>query len=87
VHPPLWTDTHPDAERVLVQGYRHMSPAQKLQRVVALTQGCQQFALARLRQQYPGESERRLQLRLAALWLGDDTMRAAFGWDPEREGR
>ena len=87
MHPPLWTDTHPDAERVLVRGYRRMSPAQKLRRVVALTQGAQQLAMARLRLRYPGESERRLQLRLAALWLDDDTMRAAFGWDPEREGR
>jgi len=39
----LWTDTHPDAGRVLVEGCRRMSPAAKLQRVVALTQGGQQM--------------------------------------------
>ena len=87
MRPVLWSDTHPDAERVLVEGYRQMSSAEKLQRVVAMTQGVQQMALARLRSQYPDDSERQLQLRLAALWLDDEVMRAAVGWDPELEGR
>lgn len=83
----LWTDTHPDAERVLVEGYRRMSAAAKLKRVVALTQGVQQMALARLRAEYPEATERELQLRLAALWLDDELMRRAFDWDPEARGR
>ena len=87
MRPPLWTDTHPAAERVLVEGYRQMSAAAKLRRVVALTQGVQQMALSRLRSKYPADSERQLQLRLAALWIDDDLMRAAFGWDPALEGR
>ncbi len=85
--PALWTDTHPDAERVLVEGYRAMSAAEKLRRVVALTQGVQELALARLRDQYPEDSDRQRHLRLAALWLDADTMRTVFEWDPEVEGR
>ena len=85
--PTLWNDTHPDAERVLIAGYRRMSPADKLKRVVALTHGVQQMALLRLREKYPQDTDRQLQYRLASLWLDDETMRRAVGWDPEVEGR
>ena len=84
---PLWRDTHPAAERVLIEGYRRMSLADKLKRVAALTQGVQQLALLRLRKAYPDDSERQLQYRLASLWIDAETMRRAVGWDPEVEGR
>ncbi len=45
------------------------------------------MATARLRAQYPNDDERRLKLRLAALRYGDVLVKAAFGWDPEVEGR
>lgn len=32
-------DTHPAIEALLIQGYRRMSPSQKLERVWALTRG------------------------------------------------
>jgi len=32
---PVPSDTSPDAERILSEGYRRMSPAEKLERVVA----------------------------------------------------
>ena len=64
-----------------------MSPADKLKRVVALTQGVQQMALLRLREKYPHDSEQHLQYRLASLWIDAETMRRAVGWDPEVEGR
>jgi hypothetical protein len=81
-------DTSPVIENMLVEGYRRMSPAQKLQRVEALNQAVRQLATARLRQQYgPDLPARELQLRLAALWLSDETMRRVFGWDPDLQGR
>ena len=86
-HPPLWEDTHPDIAARLVEGYRQMSPVEKVRRVVALTQGVQQMALARLRLEYPNDTERQRQLRLASLWIDAETMRAAFSWDPDIEGR
>ncbi|MCB9763738.1 MAG: hypothetical protein H6739_28475 [Alphaproteobacteria bacterium] len=85
--PALRTDTHPAAEHVLVEGYRRMSSADKAKRLVELTHGAQEMALSRLRAQYPDDTARQRQLRLAALWIDDDTMRRAFGWDPEVEGR
>jgi hypothetical protein len=81
-------DTSPVIENMLIEGYRRMSPAQKLQRVEALNQAVRQLATARLRQQYgPDLPTRELQLRLAALWLSDETMRLVFGWDPDLQGR
>lgn len=81
------TDTSPAAERVLIEGYRRMSPRQKLQRVAALNRTLEQLATARLRAQYgPDLSDRELKLRLAALRLPRDVMVQVFHWDPEEWG-
>ena len=82
----LFDDTSPEAEEVLIEGYRRMSPASKLQKVGELTRAVQQMALARIRAEHPAADARELRLRLASLWIDADTMRAAFGWDPDREG-
>lgn len=79
-------DTTPRAQRFLVDGYRQMSPQQKLERVNELTKAVQQLALARIRKQYGPLSEREQRLRLAALWLDRETMVRVFQWDPQREG-
>lgn len=80
-------DTSDAAQKVLIEGYRRMSAAEKLERVRQMTQGVQQMALVRLRKSYPTASDRELQLRLASLWLTREQMRAAFDWDPDVEGR
>lgn len=80
-------DTSPAAERVLIEGYRRMSPRDKLQRVVELNHALEQLARARIRQQYgDGLTEREMRLRLAALRLDRDVMVKVFGWDPHEEG-
>ena len=80
------TDTSPEIEAVLIDGYRRMSPAEKLARVGALNRAVQQLALAGIRARHRGVSDREARLRLAALWLDRDTMMRVFGWDPEAEG-
>ena len=79
-------DTPPHIQKILIAGYRRMSPQQKLKRVSELTKAVQQLALARIRKQYGALSEREQQLRLAALWLDRDTMIRVFHWDPRVEG-
>lgn len=79
-------DTSPNIQKILITGYRRMSPQQKLKRVSELTIAVQQLALARIRKQYGALSEREQQLRLAALWLDRDTMIRVFHWDPKVEG-
>lgn len=76
------TDTHPAMQQILLQGYRRMTPLQKLQKVNQLTLAVQQMALARIRTQYPADDGRTHLLRLASLRIDRDTMMAAFHWDP-----
>lgn len=80
-------DTTPDAEAVLIEGYRRMDGREKLRRVAALNRSVEGLARARIRARYgPGVTERELRLRLAALRLGRRRMIEAFGWDPRDHG-
>ncbi len=80
-------DTPPEVEQVLLAGFRRMSPAEKLARVVSLNRALGRLASARLRAEYgPDLPERDLRLRLAALRLPREVMVEAFGWDPEAHG-
>ncbi|MBT9160516.1 MAG: hypothetical protein DDT26_01803 [Dehalococcoidia bacterium] len=83
---PQITDTPPQMRQVLIQGYRKMTPRQKMQRVNELNKAVQQLALLRIRKQYGEISERERMLRLAALWLDRETMMKVFDWDPHKEG-
>lgn len=84
---PATADTPPEVERILVEGYRRMSPRRKLERVVALNRAVERLAAARLRARYGEDmSERELRLRLGALRLDRRVMLEAFGWDPDVRG-
>lgn len=45
-------DTPPHIQKMLIEGYRNMSPQQKLKQVSELTLAVQQLALARIRKRY-----------------------------------
>ena len=79
-------DTHPKIQRILIEGYRKMTPQQKMKRVTELTKSIQQLALARIRKQYGDISEREQHLRLASLWLDREIMIKVFDWDPIEKG-
>jgi hypothetical protein len=82
------SDTSPEVEAILLEGYRRMSPAEKLARVLDLNRAVEELARARLRRQYgPDLSEREERLRLAALHLDRETMIRVFDWDPDVHGR
>jgi hypothetical protein len=83
---PLFSDTDPTIEEMMINGYRSMTPAEKLSLSWAMTQAVRKLAAARIKKQHVGISDRELQLRLASLWLDRDIMVKAFGWDPEKEG-
>lgn len=80
------SDTSAAAERVLIEGYRRMSPAEKLERVFSLNRALEQLQRARIRAQYGDVPEREMRLRLGALRLGRETMVKVFGWDPDQKG-
>ena len=80
-------DTPLHIERILIKGYRAMSSAQKLGRVVAMNRALDELATARIKMQQGDEvSERETRLRLASLHLDPVIMRTVFGWDPELRG-
>ena len=81
------SDTAPEIERILIEGYRRMAPAAKLARVREMTRAVQQLALAGIRRRHPAISDDEARLRLAALWLDRATMVRVFGWDPDVRGR
>lgn len=79
-------DTHPKIEAFLIEGYRKMSPSQKLQRVCALTRAVQELALLDVRRRHPDADEREQALRVASRWIDPDLMARAFGWDVREMG-
>lgn len=84
--PHTISDTHPSIHKMIIAGYREMSPKEKLRRVDELTKAVQQLALSRIQKQYGNISEQEQQLRLASLWLDRETMIRVFDWDPRKEG-
>jgi hypothetical protein len=82
----LAEDTSPEIEEIIIEGYRRMSAAQKLQIMQDLQSAARLLALGEIRRQHPQASERELQLRLASRWLEPELMRKAFGWNPDVEG-
>lgn len=80
------SDTHPRMLRFQLEGYRRMTPEEKLDRVRQLNLGVQQLALARIQTVHPAAGERELRLRLASLWLDRDTMLRVFDWDLRARG-
>jgi hypothetical protein len=80
------TDTDPAVEALLIERYRSMSPAEKLERVRALNHAVQELALADIRRRHPNVDERELSLRLASRWLDPELMLRAFGWDVRKAG-
>jgi hypothetical protein len=79
-------DTRPEAQRVLDDLVRRMTPEQKLARVVELQEAVEAFARGGIRARHPRADGREVELRLGALKYGRELMVAAFGWDPGVEG-
>jgi hypothetical protein len=77
------SDTSPEAQRFLNEGYRRMTPAERLQRVESLNRALVLLQKARIRAQYGDIPEEEMRLRLGALRLGRETMVKVFGWDPD----
>lgn len=82
----LSSDTHPEAERVLIDLLRKASAWRKLEMVSQITTTCRELALSGLRRRYPVSSDEELKKRLAALVLPRQMVICAYNWDPDKEG-
>ena len=81
----LAEDTHPDAERKLIELLRGASPARKMAMMLSANRTARALALTGLRERYPGASPAKLRRRLADLWLGSDLATKAYGPLPDHE--
>ena len=81
----LAEDTHPDAERVLIELLRGASPARKLAMVLGANRTARTLAWTGLRERHPNDSPARLRRRLADLWLGPELAAKAYGASPGNE--
>jgi hypothetical protein len=79
-------DTSPEAEAVLIQLARDLTPRRKLEMAFSMTDAVREAARAGVRSRYPGASPEEVERRLAALVLPRDLVIAAYGWDPEIDG-
>ena len=75
---PLDLDTAAGIEERQVRAWRLMTPAQKAERVTALTRAARERALADIRRRFPDASPREQFLRLAILNLGRELASSAY---------
>lgn len=79
-------DTHPMIEVLLIEGYRRITPSEKLERVVALTRALHELALPDVRRRHPVADPREQALRVASRTIEPGLMLRAFGWDVRKAG-
>lgn len=81
------SDTAPEVEELLVEGYRRMSAREKVARVADLNRTVRALARAGIRERHGSdltpEEER---IRLAALTLDRETLLRVCGWDSDEHG-
>jgi hypothetical protein len=66
--------------------YRAMTPAERIERAIALTAASHEMALAAIRSAHPAESDREHRLRLLSRLVDRERMIAIFDWDPALRG-
>jgi len=76
---PLFSDTRPEAEAVLIGLLRQAPPWRKLHMVGQLNQTVRTLALSGLRARHPQASPQELRRRLADLLLGPDLAALVYG--------
>jgi len=78
VDAPLARDTEPAIEQRQIDGWRRLSPADKLALVMRMNANVRQLAMAGVRQRYPAALPREQFLRLAQVTLGDELARKVY---------
>jgi hypothetical protein len=77
--PTLSEDTDPEAERVQMEIYRRMSPAQKLALVFEANAQSRALALAGLRLHHPEAFPEEIERRYKGLMLGEELATEVYG--------
>jgi len=80
-------DTDPKAFEKLIELRRNMTFDEKLRQFFEMTEMLLRGYQDRVRREYPHASEREIFLRAAALRLGNELVRKAYGWSPDDEAK
>ncbi len=72
-------DTHPEIERLQIEGLRQMPPWRKLALVGDMNEAVRALALVGLRQRYPDDTPAQRRRRLADLVLGPELAARVYG--------
>lgn len=83
---PGISDTHPIIESILIEGYRKLSSAQRLNLALEMSDTIRALAKTGILKRHPGISDEELRKRMGAFFLGRELSIKANGWDPEKEG-
>ena len=75
---PLSLDTSPDVERMQIDAWRRMTPAEKAAIVTGLSIAVHRLAAAGVQHRHPGASTRERFLRLAIVLHGPALARSAY---------
>jgi hypothetical protein len=78
VPPPLASDTSTVIEERQIEAWRRMTPGEKLQLALQMSDTVRQLAVAGIKQRHPGAPPREQFLRLAQLTLGDELARKVY---------
>ena len=78
------SDTHPEAEEIVLSIYRRMPVWRKVELVDDAIRTSRLLAMIGLRSRHPGEPLSKLRRRLAGLVLGDETAAKVYGPLDER---
>lgn len=81
----LWSDTHPDVERLQLDRLRQMPAWRKMALMADMSESLRVLALAGLWQRYPDDSPSERQRRLADLLLGPELAARVYGPLPSSE--
>src|SRR5689334_18495596 len=82
----LFTDTHPDAEAVMLRLYRETPAWRKLQLLSELNALGQALSMQGLRERHPDASRRELDRLFAQMTLGKDLAELLYQVAPQRIG-
>jgi hypothetical protein len=79
-------DTNRKVQSLLIEGYKRMSEAERLQKVFELNRLLVKLMEAEVRHRHQNADERETRLRVASRWLPSELMQKAFGWNPKERG-
>ena len=82
----VFSDTHPEIERKMIELIRTLTPAQKIAKISEMGRFMQNIAFADTKRRYPNDSDHDNMMRVVSRSIGPELMLKAFGWDVKAKG-